>query len=307
MTLLFFEITIIIAFIYLIIGSYTDIRTLEVPDWISYSLISVGFFFNLILSFYYNNSQFILNSLFGFLISLIFGILLYYSGQWGGGDSKVLFGLGSLFGLNLYSKNFIFSLENLLNDFYLKFLVNILFMGAIYGFIWIIFMCIKNYRPIIKELKINLEDKKFRKIRNLTGLIVIIFILIINFVKIEAFYYINPEIKYLLSIMLILLYLINYLFIFVKSVEKVSMIKEVEPEKLTEGDWIVEDVKVDNIYITGPKELGITKEQIQKLIQLKKQGKIDKIKVKYGIPFIPSFLLSLIYTYLTGRIIIFSI
>ena len=82
------------------------------------------------------------------------------------------------------------------------------------------------------------------------------------------------------------------------------MHKLVDPEKLTEGDWIVNDVKVDGKYICGPKDLGIEMQQIKKLIALKKRGKIRKVLMKEGIPFVPSFLLAFAVTIFLGNIFI---
>jgi len=75
------------------------------------------------------------------------------------------------------------------------------------------------------------------------------------------------------------------------------MLKYVEPKELTEGDWIAKDIKVKGEYITGPKDLGIEKKQINKLIKFYKLGKIKKVLIKEGIPFVPSFLLAFIVTY----------
>ena len=85
------------------------------------------------------------------------------------------------------------------------------------------------------------------------------------------------------------------------------MVKLISPEKLTEGDWIVEDIYYKNKRITGPKDLGISKKNIEKLIKLKQQGKINKIKVKYGIPFVPSFLIALIYTIIFNKIVLLQL
>ena len=79
------------------------------------------------------------------------------------------------------------------------------------------------------------------------------------------------------------------------------MIKKIPIEKLTEGDWIVKDVMVDNKRICGPKDLGIEKKQIAQLIKLKQKGKIQNIVIKEGIPFVPSFLIAYIATLLLGN------
>ena len=78
------------------------------------------------------------------------------------------------------------------------------------------------------------------------------------------------------------------------------MIKKVSVDKLTEGDWIVDDVKVGGKVICGPKDLGISKEQIIELKKLAEDGKIKQVVIKEGIPFVPSFFMSFIVTYFFG-------
>ncbi|MBC8444383.1 prepilin peptidase, partial [Candidatus Woesearchaeota archaeon] len=100
-------ISIIICIIALIIGSFTDIKTREVPDWLNYSLIFTGLSIHLIYSIIFWDFSFIIKSFLGFLTFFIMGNLMYYSGQWGGGDSKMIMGLGALIGLELNINNFI--------------------------------------------------------------------------------------------------------------------------------------------------------------------------------------------------------
>ena len=65
-------ITYILSFIALLIGSITDLKTREVPDWVNYGLIISGVGLNLLFSAVYSNSSFIINSIIGLLI--FFGI-----------------------------------------------------------------------------------------------------------------------------------------------------------------------------------------------------------------------------------------
>jgi Flp pilus assembly protein protease CpaA len=282
---------IFISLIALIIASYTDIKTLEVPDWLSYSLIAIGVGGNLIYSISSSDQTFIIRSLLGLVGAFILGMLMFYTGQWGGGDSKVLFGLGALLGLD-----YPFQL-----GFFPKFLVNMLFAGGIYGIIWVIGMAVKNRRKVIKNLSKDFKEKKLARLRLYSGIAAIIGLIVIYFLP----KFFSSQIKITLMIMVCFLYFMNYLFIFIRTVEKVAMIKMIPPEKLTEGDWIVDEIKIKGKYITGPKDLGIEKEKIKELIALKKQGKIKKVKVKYGIPFVPSFLIALLFTVWTNTIILF--
>ncbi|MCM2325943.1 MAG: A24 family peptidase [Candidatus Woesearchaeota archaeon] len=283
------DLLVIIAVIAVAIGSYTDIRTLEVPDWLNYVLIAVGLGGNLIYSIFYNDYTFIIRSVLGLVACLVLGTLMFYTGQWGGGDSKMLFGLGAIFGLS-YPPAF---------DFLPKFLVNLLFAGALYGMAWIIYLAVKNRKKIFKIFVKEL--KKQKKVRLITGTICLAVSIVIFFLKLPI------EFKMIFITLICFLYLMNYVFIYVRLVEKISMIQMIDPKKLTEGDWIVDDIKIGNKILVGPKDLGIKKEQIAALLKLQAQGKIRKVKVKYGIPFIPSFLIALIYTLVTNTIFFFQL
>jgi hypothetical protein len=92
--------------------------------------------------------------------------------------------------------------------------------------------------------------------------------------------------------------LIFYLWIFIKIIEKVCMLKYVTPDKLTEGDWIVKEIRVNGQYITGPKDLGIEKKQIEKLKKLK----VRRVLIKEGIPFVPSFLIAFFVSVSFGNV-----
>src|SRR3989338_3440310 len=79
-----------LAFVVLLIGSITDLKTREVPDWVNYGLIISGIGLNLLFSIILQDRSYIINSILG--LSIFFGIayVMFYAGQWGGGDSKTL-------------------------------------------------------------------------------------------------------------------------------------------------------------------------------------------------------------------------
>jgi len=64
------------------------------------------------------------------------------------------------------------------------------------------------------------------------------------------------------------------------------MVKLVKPGKLTIGDWLYKDVKVGKTLIKSDWN-GLTKKDIY---LLKKKNK--PVRVRYGIPYAPVFLLS---------------
>jgi hypothetical protein len=291
----------------LLIGSYTDFKTREVPDWINYAMIASGLGLRLAYSVFSNEWSYFLYGLLGF--GLFFGIAcaMFYTGQWGGGDSKMLMGLGALFGtypeilLNIFSPKVYVSwmpdFMGIMADslgFLIAFLINALFVGAVYGMIWSIVLSIKHRKEFAKEIKQKLSDKKMTLIRRIVMIICIILL-------VSAFFIKMPEFQLLVIVVVFLSMLTIFTWIYVKSIEAVCMYKTVSAEKLTEGDWIAEDVMLDGKKVYDANKLGIEKKDIEKLIKLN----VKKVVVKEGIPFVPSFFISLIVTLMVGNLLLF--
>ncbi len=271
------------AFISLIIASITDIKTREVPDWLNYGLIIFGLGSRLIYSVALADFSFLLYGLAGFFVFFIIANLMFYSAQWGGGDSKLLMGLGAVIGLNF---NFMEM------PFLVIFWINIIIIGSVYGLLWSIALAFKNKNRFSADFMARI--KKSAKTRR--------FLLIISLaILLSAFFADMPMIRFFLVILVFSSILIYYISIFVKSVEKTCLLKYIEPEKLTEGDWIAKNIIIEKKRICGPKDLGIEKKQIKQLINLKRKGMIKKVLIKEGIPFVPSFLMAFIITLWFGN------
>ena len=275
-----------IAFLVLLIGSYTDMKTREVPDWVNFGLIGAGFGINLLFSIIFWKINFILAIVMGFAVFFVIAWVMFYTGQWGGGDSKILMGLGAIIGLDILSRQF----------FLFGFLVNALLIGALYGILWSIFMIFKNKRGFIEDFKKSLKNKKlvFPKRIIFASFIILVLVAVLipdKIIKITFLY---------LAVVSVLTF---YLWVAIKSVEKVCMLKYVKPQQLTEGDWIAKDVKVNGKYITGPKDLGIEKKKIKKLIEFYKRGKVRKILIKEGIHFVPSFFVAFVVSLVYGNLV----
>ena len=197
----------------------------------------------------------------------------------------MIMGLGEMLGIDVsFSKP----------QFLAGFFINALFIGAIYGLLWSIFLVFKNKKKFLSEFRKKLSDKNIVKWKKFILLISILLIILLFLTKL-----IYMRILTLSFALLILTTF--YLWIFVKAIEKSCMYKLVEPSKLTEGDWIVNDVFVGRQYICGPKDLGIEKKQIKKLIDFYKRGKVRKILIKEGIPFVPSFFIAFVVTLMVGN------
>ncbi|MFP4424541.1 MAG: prepilin peptidase [Candidatus Woesearchaeota archaeon] len=311
----------------LVVSSYTDFKTREVPDWVSIGLIFTALGGRIIFSFYHGLNYF-LEGMFGFAFFFAVAAFLFYTGQWGGGDAKLLMGLGAAFGLGfergllLLTAGIIFillfglnltdmvrkekKLQRMLNmvmtllslgfigiSFFIMpipnklifFLINLLLFGGLYGLVWIIYMLLRNIREFRAGFSEQLNEKR-----------VILRIVIIGcgLLLILGFF---TNILFIATVVFGVL-LVFFLWLAMKSVEDFAMVKQVNVNKLTEGDWIVRDVIIDGEYICGPADLGVRDEQIKTLKKLKSKGKIKKVVIKEGIPFVPSFLIAFVVTYL---------
>jgi len=278
-----------IALVALIAGTITDLKTREVPDWLNFSLIFAGMGVRTIYASITFEWFVIIEGLAGLALFVLLGYLMYYTGQWGGGDSKMMMGMGALIGLK-------FTLDPF--PLLLVFLFHILLVGALYGMGYSIVLAIIHKKKFTEKFRDIMYSKKIKLFRRVSALLfLLIFIALFFWIRGNTIDIIALS---LIVILLILLYLSFYLVVFIKAVEAAAMYKYIPPEKLTEGDWIGEDIIIGGKKIAGPKDLGIEQKQIKELLALKKKGKVDKILVKYGIPFVPSFLLAFIVSIAVG-------
>lgn len=257
------EILLIIAAIWLIAASFTDLKNREVANWLSFSLLAIALAIRTAESIIAWNIEPLINSLFGLFIFFIIANLLYYGKVFAGGDAKLLIALGAVIPGT-------------------AFLSNLLISGSIYGLAYTIGLGIIKPKAVWKEIRKPKTNPAYL------------------FLSLAVLLAIGISFKiillYLLSSIGILLYGIH---IFVKSVEKVCLIKRVSPKNLTEGDWLYKSIKVNGKTIKAGFQ-GLTKKEINILKRANK-----KVQVKYGIPFIPVFLIAFLITALWNNIFFF--
>ena len=275
------ELLAIVTILFLAAAAYWDLKTYEVPDWVSYGLLASATGIRALDSVSASSWQPLIEGTAGLIVFLAASLVMYYSGQWGGGDVKLMWGLGMAIGLPLSAqKPFvdIFSWPLLL-----VFWLNMLFLGAIWGISWLLAYSMKSRSRIRREFRARLQ--KYSRIR---------IALLALFLPVAIASYVmrfNFAAMALLGLYLIIA-LLFYIVIYVRAVEHTHLYKWKKPKELTEGDWIARKVVVGGKVITGPRELGIEKGTISKLVRLSKQRKIDRVLVKQGIPFTPVFLIA---------------
>jgi Flp pilus assembly protein protease CpaA len=276
----------IVGLIALLIASLFDIRTREVPDWLNYSLVAFAIGSSLILSIYHGYIRVITNSLLGLAVGLAIGLLMFYTGQWGGGDSKLIIGLSALIGFSFSELN-----QNI--PFFIIFLINILLVGAIYGLGFSLVKALLNYKSFKQAVE--------QKLRSKQALVIRIILLVLG-IGAFVFLLLTRSIESAMIFGLALsLFLFFYLWVFVATVEQVCMIKKIKVSELTEGDWVVGDVLKKKKVVVKQNKIGLTLEQIALL----RKNRIREVTIKIGIPFVPSFLVAYVLTYALGNWLVF--
>ena len=258
----------------LIVASFFDVKTREVPDTLSYIFVLGVLGISIIYSLY-TTIFFSLWSLFGLVVFFLLGYILYVTKQMGGADVKLLAGLGAVFANN--------SLWNF--PLLISFFLALLFLGAFYTLTWGLVLYIKSFHDANKKAKELLQAKKACRF-SLFLLTVLVFI--------TLFFIQDPTTQIMLTSLALISIITFYLYIFIRVVESLHFLKKVSLSDLTEGDWLAKDVHLNNKLICSAKHPCLDKKQIEKL----KKAKVDHVLIKIGIPFVPAILLATIFTYI---------
>ncbi len=280
--MLFWYFLVIVALIWLLFATITDIKKKEVPDWLNYSLVIIGLGSRLIYSLITWDFSYILFGLLGFVVFFVFAHLMYYTKQWGGGDSKLLMGLGAMFG----NYEPIFNGINLL-PFLVTLLINIFVAGTLYGILYSLFLGVRNWNKFATEFR----KRNFMEVK-IIGLLIFVLIIVIYFVF-------SKDLSYLIILLLLLLFLAFVLLQLIKIVEDSSLYKLININQLTEGDWLVNDIAKNGKIICKVRNIGLTKKDIVAL----KKAQIKKVLVKEGIPFVPGFLIGFLISIMWGDVL----
>jgi len=276
-----------------LVGAIYDLKTREIPNWINYFMVIFGLGGYLIFS--------ILNwTIWPFILSVVVASLAYvvaalmfYGGQWGGGDAKMLVGFGAL--LPIYPAALLrwFQPSFSFWPFPITVFLNIVIIGGIIGISTILFLMLKNPKESISELKIQI-----RKYKNWIVALMFVFALPLIIFFIDYALFLASILAWLLMVFLLAS------FLTAKAVEKSCMIKNVKPRSLTIGDWLAEDVRINNKIVCTQRGTGLKETDLIKLVKLEKQGKLKDVRIRLGIPFVPSFFLGLLASLIVGDLVL---
>src|SRR3989338_7375332 len=98
--MIFFESVMIpVTLLVLLIATYTDLKTREVPDSLNYGLLFAALGLRGIWAVE-EGWTFFLSGILGAAAAFLLASVLYYTRQWGGGDAKLLLALGAVLGIS---------------------------------------------------------------------------------------------------------------------------------------------------------------------------------------------------------------
>ncbi len=264
----------IVGFIAILFAVIQDLRTREIANWLTFSLIAFVLAYRAIYSIYSNNFMFFIYGLFGVFLFVGLGYLFYYARIFAGGDAKLLFGLGGIFP---YSSLFDYAYYGV------GFVLLLFTSGVIYTLFYSFFLVRQNYS--------NFRKSFVHQVKKLRYFFVISFILAVLVFFTQDVY----DSAIIINIFAVFVLLSPFLFAYVRAVEKSCMIQLISPDKLTEGDWLERDVYV-NGKIIKKNFAGLNFNQI---LILRKNGK--KVLIKTGVPFAPAFLIAFFVLFIILR------
>ncbi len=272
----------------LFVASLFDLfsKTQEIPDWLSYGLMLVVLGVRAMYAVFSGQASFFLWGLLIGGIAFVLAALLFYTRQWGGGDSKLLIGIGIAFATPISLG--VTSFDQV--PFLLGLILNILFVGAAYGLLWAIGLGVRHFSLVLSYLK------KQQQIRFVSSF----FIVSVAFgIVLWLFSGIVSQFVLVLGVLVEALLCLCWTYPCLKAIEVVILQQWVPVADLTPGDWPVQDVKVGKTVLY--KTLGIGLEE--KHLRLFQKYHIKKVFIKRGIPFAPSLFFAVLITLVYGSIL----
>ncbi len=254
-----------------------DLRTTEIPDQIPHAMIVAALLLYALQSYTQWSYLPILYSLIAGLSLLGFGFLMYYLGQWGGGDAKILAAIGFLLPLQHSSTRLLF-------PFPLSYLINVFLVGAVYMLGYAAVLAAKNKR-ILTAFKSDIKASSSVFIVGsfaLFGLFLAVNFYLANYFHIHfgPMLFVNALLPSVATVALFLVWK------FAKAVENVGFKKRIPVSKLRVGDVLLKSKLWE----------GITEKELRAIRRSKK----SHVWIKEGVRFAPAFPLALLFTLYLG-------
>ncbi len=255
-----------LALVYILFAVMQDIKTREIANWLSFSLIIFALGFRFFYSLFQGDGfVFFYNGLIGLAIFFAVGNILYYGKVFAGGDAKLMIALGTI--LPYFPELF----SNFRTFF--NFVLIFLFVGFIYILASSAVLCLSHFKSFRREF-----SRQLRKNKKIMIAIVFFSITLLSLGFLDKIFFIFG----------ILIFSSSYLYFYSKAVDEACMVKKIKTENLKEGDWLYSNLKIGGRIINAKWE-GVSKKEIREITK-----KYNGVKIRQGIAFSPVFFISFI-------------
>lgn len=255
------------------VASYFDVKTGEIPDKFTVGLVVVALAMRAAFSAMLGDFNYLLDGLLVGGIFFGFGAALFYTGGWGGGDTKLIAGIGASLG-GLVAPSLLPHLSLL--PAFLGFFIAMSLVAIPYSLAYALGLALRTRKVF------TITKKKLQETWMLLAMAAIASAAMIIVLKpwsaVLFFCLLSPPLFYLM-------------IVFVRSVEENAMQKEISIGQLKEGDMVAEDIIVKGKKLASKRDMdGLSKKALAKI---KKSG-LRKIKIRWGMRFAPAFPLALL-------------
>lgn len=270
------------------VAAVMDLRTTEVPDYVSYAIAAVGLAAHAGMSVQAGDMMPLAWSI-GTGVSLFaLGWLLYVVGAWGGADAFVMGAIG--FALPTLPTGFA-PMHVAPWPFALTLLLNILVVGSVYVLVFAIVMGFVRGAPQLLVVDVRQHWKRLGAI--VAGAAVL---------GAAGAYYISTSGGLALqrSLALLGVYVgamigLIVLYRYLKIVEDEVMVFEKDPEAVEVGDVLAEDVVTEEGELRADRIVGLDEDQLQVV-----RASDGPVLVKTGVRFIPTFPIAAVLSLTVG-------
>ncbi|ACV25013.1 preflagellin peptidase FlaK [Methanocaldococcus fervens] len=138
----------------LLIASIYDLKCREIEDYIWISMVIFGFLYSGCLSFVFHDSIYVFQSFVGFIVCFFLGFFMFLLGM-GGGDGKLLMGIGALvpkYGMPIYTPlGIILNYHPYIPSFPIMVIINAIFFSIVIPIIVFLKNIIRGVKPKTKK------------------------------------------------------------------------------------------------------------------------------------------------------------
>lgn len=257
-----------LAFVWLCFAVVQDLRTREIANWLNFSLLTIALLYRGGYALVYHDSLFFLYGLGGMLFFTMLAYVLYYGHAFAGGDAKLLMALGPILPFSSFSDYIVLGFG---------FIFALFLLGSLYSLAYTLPLVIRKRKTFGPSFRHTLRHSSAFSIGCcLLGVLTGILFLWYDVWYAVAFFAAFCALPFLYS--------------YARSIEQVCFIKRVPASRLTEGDWIIHDVRVGK-YLIKANVHGLSRHDIARLRRANRT-----VTLKEGIPFSPAFLLAFVAT-----------